>query len=222
MRRLLGTLAKAGLVGGAAFLAQFGGALASSAVFLANSTVFGEDFQPTKEAEMPRGFPGYTPVGRIEVKQYPAYRKASTSGNAEFWTLFLHIKQNDVQMTAPVELDYGEPRGEKLKERSMSFLYERPDQGAAGKQGAVEVVDVPAMMVISIGCRGARNAASLTEAREKLIHWLDEHKAEYAAAGPLRAMGYNSPFVPREKNFFEVQIPVKPAEGEKEKEKPSN
>jgi len=24
-------------------------------------------------------------------------------------------------------------------------------------------------------------------------------------------MGYNSPFVPREKNFFEVQIPVKPA-----------
>ena len=39
-----------------------------------------EEFQPIKEAEMPKDFPGYTPVGQIEVKQYPAYRKASASG----------------------------------------------------------------------------------------------------------------------------------------------
>jgi hypothetical protein len=35
------------------------------------------------------------------------------------------------------------------------------------------------------------------------------------AAGSLRVMGYNSPFVPKEKNFFEVQIPVNPVEASK-------
>ena len=71
-----------------------------------------EDFRPIKEAEMPQGFPGYTPVGQIEIKQYPAYRKAFASGPAEFWLLFSHIKQNNVAMTAPVEMDYGEPVAE--------------------------------------------------------------------------------------------------------------
>jgi len=170
-----------------------------------------EEFQPIKEAEMPRGFPTYTPVGQIEIKEYPAYRKASASGPAEFWTLFQHIKQNNVTMTAPVEMDYGDPRATKNNERSMSFLYERPDQGTPGKQGSVEVSDVPAMTVISIGCRGARTASAIAKAREKLVTWLDQKKGEYLAAGPMRIMGYNSPFVPRDRSFFEVQIPVKAA-----------
>ena len=59
-----------------------------------------DEFQPIKEAEMPKGFPTYTPVGQIEIKEYPAYRKASASGPAEFWTLFQHINQNNVTMTA--------------------------------------------------------------------------------------------------------------------------
>jgi hypothetical protein len=171
-----------------------------------------EPFQPIKEAEMPRGFPGYTPVGQIEVKKYPAYRKASASGLAEFWTLFRHIKENNVKMTAPVEMDYGEPNAARPQERSMSFLYERPDQGAAGKQGRVEVRDVPEMTVLSIGCRGSQTAAAIAEAREKLLKYLADKKAEYTIAGRMRVMGYNSPFVPRDKNFFEVQIPVKIAE----------
>lgn len=168
-----------------------------------------EQFQPIKEAEMPRGFPAYTPVGRIELKKYPAYRKASASGAAEFWTLFRHIQKNSVKMTAPVEMDYGDPSDARPQERSMSFLYERPDQGAAGKQGSVEVIDVPEMTVLSIGCRGSRTRAAVAEAREKLVKYLADKKGEYTIAGPVRVMGYNSPFVPRDKNFFEVQIPVK-------------
>ena len=113
-----------------------------------------EEFQPIKEVEMPKGFPAYTPLGQVEIKHYPAYRKASASGPAEFWALFQHIKQNNVTMTAPVEMDYGDPRTAKSKERSMSFLYERPDQGSTGRQGSVAVIDVPAMTVVSIGCRG--------------------------------------------------------------------
>ena len=166
---------------------------------------------------MPKGFPTYTPVGQIEIKKYPVYRKASASGPTEFWTLFRHIKQNNVTMTAPVEMDYGDPRAPNNKERSMSFLYERPDQGSAGRQGSVEVTDVPAMTVVSIGCRGARTTAAIAEAREKLVAWIDQKKGEYVSAGPMRIMGYNSPFVPRDRNFFEVQIPVKVAKADRSK-----
>ncbi len=167
-----------------------------------------EGFRPIKEAEMPVGFPDYTPVGQIEVKQYPAYRKATASGGAAFWTLFSHIKQNNVTMTAPVEMYYGDPLSRNSKNRSMSFLYERPDQGSVGKQGSVEVIDVPAMKVVSIGCRGSQTSSAVAEAREKLLKFLAENKDGYTAAGPMRVMGYNSPFVPRDRNFFEVQIPV--------------
>ena len=167
-----------------------------------------EDFRPIKEAEMPRGFPGYTPVGKIEIKKYPAYRKASGNGAGEFWTLFHHIQQNNVQMTAPVEMDYGDAKGKTTRQGAMSFLYEMRDQGRVGRQGSVEVSDVPEMTVLSIGCRGARNAAAIETARQKLLNYLEDSKDKYSIAGPLRVMGYNSPFVPREKNFFEVQIPV--------------
>lgn len=159
-------------------------------------------------AEMPSGFPTYTPVGQIEIKKYPAYRKALMRGPASFWTLFQHIKRNNVTMTAPVEMDYGDPLAPEKNERSMSFLYERADQGSPGRQGSVEVVDVPAMTVVSIGCRGARTESAIAEAREKLMAWLNQRKGEYVVAGPLRVMGYNSPFVPRDKSFFEVQIPI--------------
>ncbi len=170
-----------------------------------------ERFQPIKEAEMPSGFPTYTPVGKIEIKEYPAYRKALARGPAKFWTLFQHIKRNNVTMTAPVEMDYGDPLAPEESERSMSFLYERADQGSAGRQGSVEVLDIPAMTVVSIGCRGARTEVSIAEARENLMAWFHEKKGQYVVSGPLRVMGYNSPFVPRDKSFFEVQIPVKPA-----------
>lgn len=171
-----------------------------------------EPFQPIKEAEMPSGFPTYTPVGQIEIKEYPAYRKALTRGPAMFWNLFQHIKRNNVAMTAPVEIDFGDPLSPAKKERSMSFLYERSDQGSPGQQGSVEVVDIPAMTVASIGCRGTRSESAIDEAREKLMAWLHEKKGTYRVSGPLRVMGYNSPFVPRDKNFFEVQIPIKPAD----------
>jgi hypothetical protein len=47
------------------------------------------------------------------------------------------------------------------------------------------------------------------------LRFLDENKAKYEIAGPLRVMGYNSPFVPQEKNFFEVQIPLKPVHADR-------
>jgi len=85
------------------------------------------------------------------------------------------------------------------------------------------VSDVPAMTVVSIGCRGNQTAAAIATARQKLLDYLAEKKFKYAIAGPMRVMGYNSPFVPRDKNFFEVQIPVKPVgAGQSNAEKASN
>ena len=65
-------------------------------------------FAPTMEAEMPRGFPPSTPIGELEVKQYPAYRiaKTDTESSPAFWTLVNHIKQNKIAMTALVEMGY--------------------------------------------------------------------------------------------------------------------
>jgi len=169
-----------------------------------------ESFQPIKEAEMPPGFPAPTPVGHIELKHYPGYRKATASGGSEFWTLFRHIKKNGVAMTAPVEMEYGDPCATSARSRAMSFLYQRPDQGAVGKQGNVEVTDVPAMTVVSIGCRGSQTAKAIDTARLALMEFLNSQADRYEVAGPLRVMAHNSPFVPRDKNYFEVQIPFRP------------
>lgn len=165
-------------------------------------------FQPIVEAPLPDGFPGYTPVGQIEVKHYPAYRKAETSGKTAFWTLFRHIQQASISMTAPVEMTYQEFGPPVGREQSMAFLYDDKNTGNAGRQGSVEVVDVPAATVVSIGVRGPRTDEAMTHAEQRLNDWLREHSQQYRRTGPVRVMGYNSPFVPRARQFWEVQIPV--------------
>ena len=167
-------------------------------------------FKPIVEAKMPKGFPQYTSVRDVQIKRYPAYRKAEADPNAgrAFWTLFSHIKKNDIAMTAPVEMSYTD--GQRPSEGSMAFLYGRPDQGQAGREGIVEVIDVPPMVVVSTGVRGPRTTESVSEARDRLKTWLDTNKERYVADGQMRVMAYNSPFVPRNRNYFEVEIPIRP------------
>jgi hypothetical protein len=112
-------------------------------------------------------------------------------------------------MTAPVELGYQTSEGESPRESSMAFLYGDPQLGAAGNQDGVEVIDVPAMTVVSLGMRGGRDASRIAEAQDRLQAWLDEHADAYAADGELRVLAYNSPFVPRDRRYFEVQIPIR-------------
>lgn len=171
-------------------------------------------FQPIKEAEQPNGFPTPTTVGEVEVKQYPAYRKAQTdmSPNRAFWTLFSHIKKNDIAMTAPVEMGYDNVRAAEPKEKDMAFLYGQPSLGNIGKDGSVDVVDVPSMTVVSTGVRGIQNTESLIDARHRLEAWLESNKDTWIAAGPLRTMAYNSPFIQQDRNYFEVQIPIRKVE----------
>jgi hypothetical protein len=170
-------------------------------------------FKPVVEAPLPEGFPTYTPVGEIEVKRYPAYRKAETSGKVAFWTLFQHITTSGISMTAPVEMTFqadGPPVG---REQSMAFLYGEKSLGSAGRKGSVDVVDVPAATVVCIGLRGVRSDAVLVQAEQQLRSWLEQNKSRYETSGPVRVMGYNSPFLARDRQFFEVQIPIRELSG---------
>jgi hypothetical protein len=162
-------------------------------------------FQPLKEAQLPSGFPTYTPDGVVEVKQYPVYRMAVAG---QFWTLFRHIQSNDIAMTAPVEMTFDATSAGKLSQNSMAFLYGDPSLGQTGKNGKVNVVDVKPVQVVSIGVRGSRSQASVQRAYQYLLKWIDTQQ-NLEAAGSPRVLGYNSPMVRRADNFFEVQIPIR-------------
>ena len=170
-------------------------------------------FEPLLEAPLPVGFPQPTPVGEIRVQQYPKYRLARTDmtlieGRA-FWTLFNHIKQRDIAMTAPVEMSYAPDKDGALKKSSMSFLYRNTEQGRIEVDGKVAVVDVPAQIVVAIGLQGDATKDKVNDAKRRLEAWLQAHGDEYEATGPIRVLGYNSPFVAEEKKLTEVQIPVR-------------
>ena len=91
----------------------------------------------------------------------------------------------------------------------MAFLYRSTKQGDLGSDEKVDVIDVPAMTVLSIGVRGNVTKAKLADAKSHLETWLKEHVKDYEASGPLRVMGYNSPFVAANKRFTEVEMPVR-------------
>ena len=179
-------------------------------------------FRPWMEADVPEGFPRFTPVHHIEVKTLPEYRMARASmpktpqrgQNGAFWKLFSHIKRNDIAMTAPVQMDYT-GNDDDAEVKSMAFLYGSMKIGAAGNDSAdssVVVVDIPEQDVVSIGVRGRMTPESLESGHQALQKWLSDHGAEYRPAGPLRRMGYNSPFIPKDRAFFELQIPVEKVE----------
>ena len=170
-------------------------------------------FRPIEEAPVPDGFPGWTPAGEIRVNRYPAYRVArvtlkhdETSG---FWTLFRHIETNQVAMTAPVSMTYSGELGERPRSTAMAFLYQNKEIGVTGEQGDVEVVDVAPELALSIGMRGEVTADTVKKGAGLLKAWLADHSDEFEAAGDWRVFGYNSPLVPVNQQYFEVQLPVR-------------
>ena len=170
------------------------------------------------EAELPQGFPPPGPVGEIVFKRYPAYRAAikrapqdaSPQQNEMFWPLFQHIKKHAIAMTAPVEMTYGTQADQQpsIRMTAMAFMYAQPDVGTVGHDGPVEVVDLPARKVLSIGVRGRYSEARFQTALQQLQDHLAIHAERYQVAGPPRYLGYNSPFVPWFLRYGEVQLPV--------------
>ncbi len=169
-------------------------------------------FRPFREAPLPVGFPEPTPLGEIALRRYPVYRAARTDmtfleGRA-FWTLFGHIKEQGIEMTAPVEIEYTDDDAADRKKRSMSFLYRNVDQGTLGRDGRVDVVESAEQTFVSLGLRGEATKARTDDAVRRLQQWLGAHAERYTSDGPPRVLGYNSPFVADSKRYFEVQLPV--------------
>ena len=173
------------------------------------------------EAELPLGFPKPGPVGKVVIKEYPAYRLARVASeragpNAMFNPLFRHIQRNDIPMTAPVEMTYATPApasagAGQSGTNSMAFLYQAPDVGRTGPDAAdprVVVEDVPPMTVLSVALRGDYTRVNFDRGLTQLETWLSEHPGQVRVVGAPRYLAYNSPFVPWFLKVGEVQYPV--------------
>ncbi len=177
-------------------------------------------------APLPEGFPSPTPAGKIEVKQYPAYRSGTVSYKGElakatgaaFEPLYRHISSNQIAMTAPVEARYPlvtlqeSPRGnpDQRGQVEVSFLYRSPEIQPQQIAQEIKVEDHGPITVVSIGIRGPYSYASYQQHLEQLGQWLDQHPS-YTVAGPPRRFFYDSPFIPDPLKRSEVQIPISKA-----------
>jgi hypothetical protein len=174
-------------------------------------------FRPVLEALIPDGFPKWTPVGEIRVQKYPEYRLARTKiaegDDSAFFTLFDHIASNEIAMTAPVEMSYRDAESENPRSIDMAFLYKNMNLGRTGSTGKVDVIDVPAKTALSIGVRGETSPRAVAAAHACLKAWLAEYSDKYVVDGDLRVLGYNSPMIPADDRYFEVQIPVRRNDG---------
>jgi len=190
---------------------------------------FWKSGQVLTDEHLPAGYPRPTPPSAIEIKEYPAVRRAVVNMKAApgrgrdfaFFPLFNHITKRGIAMTSPVEMDVpgfkaGDPDSatRDLKEQegwSMAFLYRTADLGPTGKDGVVEVVDQPAMTVLSIGIQGDYWPGDLPAVMAKLETWL-AGQSQWKAAGGARIMGYNGPNIPATRRWGEVQLPIVKAE----------
>lgn len=176
------------------------------------------------ETPLPDGYPAPTPPEMIELKTYPAVRRAECSGKGasdmgmvkSFFPLFNHIKKREIAMTSPVEMAYR--RGDDGKplaalpvadcDWTVSFLYRKPEQGQLGNDGQVKVVDTPETVVVSIGMKGSIGSGVVQSGLETLQQWFDGQDA-WEPAGDPRSLMYNGPRAPFAQPWMEVQVPVR-------------
>jgi len=231
MKSTLPSIVRIGrFLGASAFFAALGlgcGASADTPTTAPAATQKAEADKPFLfgEAKLPAGFPPPSAVDEVVIKEYPAYRLARVSSaamgqNAKgranpdgmFMPLFRHIQRNKIAMTAPVEMEYGAKADDGVPvAESMAFLYGEPTIGSVGKDAGdprVEVVDMPAMTVISVAVRGEYNARNFQKALTKLEDWIEANPGNVRVVGAARYLAYNSPFVPGVMRYGEVQWPV--------------
>jgi hypothetical protein len=177
--------------------------------------------QSRVDTELPEGYPAPTPPKAIELKVYPAARRAEVSGtmnpdmgtNIGFWPLFQHIQKQEIAMTSPVEMDYRDwvdQPDEAPGAWTMSFLYRTPEMGVTGADGNVRVVDTEPITMLAIGMNGPYRLAVVRTGLNRLREWLAaQNECEAVDDGDPRAMFYNDPSVPDQRKWLEVQIPVR-------------
>lgn len=161
------------------------------------------------EAPLPEGWPKPGPYNKVTEKSYPGYRAAFATNKGEttaFFTLFAHIKRNEIPMSAPVEMAMANDGG-NLSRDGMAFLYQNEKVGKKGADGTkVEVRDVPAAKALSYTWQGVDSKENITRAKGELQAALTTRKLEAKA---FRLLGYNGPGIPRLKRTWELQALLK-------------
>jgi len=171
---------------------------------------------------LPAGYPAPTPPGAIELKRYPLVRRAGIGGsmspdwgmNFAFFPLFNHIKQREIAMTSPVEMNYdglGAFGATKPTCWTMSFLYRTPELGPEGmdsKDERILVEDIPPITVVAIGLRGPYKLDRVKTGIATLRDWLAS-QSEWEEVGEPRALFYNGPEMRSGDKWSEVQLPVR-------------
>ena len=169
------------------------------------------------EGPLSEGFPPPSEVGQIVEKSYPLCRTYSAEGSNAFMRCFTYLTKYKHEMTAPVIMDYkrrqrsDEPQPianlDAMEISRMHFVLKQQLLDEPKNEGAVMVADIPAMRVLSIAFQGQLSADAREQA-EKLLAAEIAARTNLTVAGPYRALGYNSPFVPKDKAFWEIQIPI--------------
>lgn len=158
------------------------------------------------EAALPKDWPMPGPYNEVVEKNYPVYRAAETEKGGQtrsFWTLFSHIKSNDIPMTAPVEMKMEEGEGGEMEMTAMGFLYQDNTVGEVGQSGRnVVVKDVPAMTVLSYAWMGPKTDETIAQAQTLLEAKASALKITIEG---FRLLGYNGPSVPKAKRTHELQ-----------------
>lgn len=168
---------------------------------------------------LPAGYPAPTPAGAIEIKSYPAVRRAQVTRTGDpdwgmnwaFWPLFQHIKKRNIAMTSPVEMNYRglSPDGRANPESwTMSFLYREQNLGPTGADRNLEVVDAEPLTVVAVGFMGQYRLSRVREHYRLLEDWLAS-QAEWERAGEPRALCYNGPEQRDRYLWGEVQVPIR-------------
>lgn len=175
-------------------------------------------FTSTLKVSAAESYFSKTPVGEIELKEIPAAKLIATKSdqhyfsesNGLFGPLFRYISANDIAMTTPVEAE--------MKPGKMYFYIggEAADRDLQPTK-EVEVLELPARRVASIGSRGSYSKRNFDEAEAELKAWLEQND-EFDAAGEARGIFWNGPFTPGFLKRFEVHLPVVKKGGKKTSE----
>ncbi len=175
------------------------------------------------DTPLPVGYPRPTPPGAIDLKTYPSVRLAEVAGsgdpdagmNQTFWPLFNHIKEHDIAMTSPVEMNY---RGMQASDErgpeswSMAFLYRQPELNQTGVEGRVVVRDCESVTVVAIGMKGSYSMSLVQSGMKEIENWLATNP-QWEAAGDWRSLCYNGPQLFWWNKWSEVQVPVRKSKG---------
>ena len=149
-----------------------------------------------------------TAVDTVEIKTIPAARLLASQSdksyfeadNGLFRPLFRYIQANDIAMTTPVEAAI---------EPGIMYFYVGSDYAdlELKETDEVTIIELPERTVLSLGVRGGYSAKNFNKAQTTLLAHLSwQH--EWIAAGPARAIYWNSPFMPGIFKRSEIHIPV--------------